>query len=71
MQFERTDVRLEASSTSSASDQEGAAAGGRSVRCVRPLYYDCGPAVLRERRLYPMCQPTTPKERELFARAQK
>ena len=34
--------------------------------CVRPLYYACGPAVLRENQLVPMCTPTTPHDKALW-----
>ena len=57
--FERTDVRLERR------DAEDARV------CVRPLYYSCGPQLLRTRRLLPMCALATDArtwERELFRR---
>jgi len=56
--WERIDVSVEA------------ADGGAQVPCVRPLYYACGPSVLRERRLLPMCHPTTPQDRKLWKKWQ-
>ena len=59
--FRRTDVRFEPTSPAA----NGSATRAASQFCVRPLYYSCGPAVLREQRPLPVCLPSTPHEAAL------
>jgi hypothetical protein len=70
--FERTDVRFERESEPRGEDGSGRVGLGAPNRthprpCVRPLYYDCGPAILHERKLVPMCRPeASQRDRELW-----
>jgi hypothetical protein len=68
--FERTDVRFESEREQQAKDESrpvGVGAPNHTRPCVRPLYYDCGPAILHERKLLPMCQPeASERDRQLW-----
>lgn len=62
--FARTDVRFEARGGGEGM-KKTTSTNENWTACVRPLYYACGPQVLRAQRRLPMCVPSTRHEREL------